>query len=192
VSLLSDLCELFIASNATALVDETNRTIILEDWDLVHISPNGVDIVNISPKIAFSSSRIVETLNISIQDIARDDDPHFMLKKIMEQPSTIAPTIRGRLTPDDASVHFGMLRCVDTVRKARSILFIACGTSYNVPLAVRPLFEKYTRQRIFVEVSSDSKTASRLSSATTAASSSRSRGRPRTRLSRSSSASGST
>jgi glucosamine--fructose-6-phosphate aminotransferase (isomerizing) len=148
-------CEFFVASDATAFADATNRTVILEDWDLVHVSANGVDIINVSPKGAYPPSRIVETLNISIEDIARGAYPHFMLKEIMEQPSSISLTIRGRLTPNDKSIHMGMSRFVETVRQARTIMFIACGTSYNAALAVRPLFEKYTRQRVFVEVSSD-------------------------------------
>jgi glucosamine--fructose-6-phosphate aminotransferase (isomerizing) len=63
-------CELFIVSDAPAFDEETNRTVILDDWDLVHITSNGVDIINTAPKAAsFPPSRMVETLNVSIQDI---------------------------------------------------------------------------------------------------------------------------
>jgi glucosamine--fructose-6-phosphate aminotransferase (isomerizing) len=149
-------CELFIASDIPAFADETTRTIIVEDWDLIHITPFGVDIINTAPKTAnFKLSRIVETLNVSIQDIARVHYPHFMLKEIMEQPTTIALTMRGRIQEASDQIRVAMSPHFETIRRAQTIMFIACGTSYNAALSVRPLFERYTRQRIFVEVASD-------------------------------------
>ena len=150
-------CELFLASDAPAFADITKKTIILEEWDIVHITPNGIDIVNIAPKSAkFSPSRIVENLNVSIQDIARGQYPHFMLKEIMEQPNTIQSSIRGRLVEGSTNVQLGgIIPNLDIIKQAKTIMFIACGTSFNAALAVRPLFEQYTKQRILVEVASD-------------------------------------
>ncbi|KAH0792478.1 glutamine--fructose-6-phosphate aminotransferase [isomerizing] 2 [Histomonas meleagridis] len=150
-------CELFLASDAPAFADITKKTIILEDWDIVHITPYGIDIVNIAPKTAkFSPSRIVENLNVSIQDIALGQYPHFMLKEIMEQPNTIQSSIRGRLIEGSLNVQLGgIIPNLDIIKQAKNIIFIACGTSFNAALAVRPLFEQYTKQRILVEVASD-------------------------------------
>jgi hypothetical protein len=62
------------------------------------MTPCGVDIINTAPNTAnFPSACIVETLKISIQDLARRDSPNATLKEIMEQLSTIELTIRGRL-----------------------------------------------------------------------------------------------
>ncbi|OHT06014.1 glucosamine--fructose-6-phosphate aminotransferase, isomerizing family protein [Tritrichomonas foetus] len=150
-------CELFIASDAPAFADITKKTIILEDWDIVHITPHGVDIINTAPKSAsFPASRIVETLNVSIQDIALGHYPHFMLKEIMEQPTTLSQTLRGRLLSGSTNINLGgIIPHLDTIKQAKTILFIACGTSYNAALSVRPLFEEFTQHRIFVEVASD-------------------------------------
>lgn len=150
-------CELFIASDAPAFADQTQSVIILEDWDIVHITPSGVDIINTSPSSENTSrSRIVETLEISIQDIAKGQYPHFMLKEIMEQPITLTQTMRGRINSLNHSVLLGgIMPHLDTIKQAKYLIFIACGTSYHAALAVRPLFEQYTKQRIFVEVASD-------------------------------------
>jgi glucosamine--fructose-6-phosphate aminotransferase (isomerizing) len=148
-------CELFLASDASAFADETNRTIILEDWDIVHVTPCGVEIINTAPRTTtFSPSRMVETLNISMQDMARGQYAHFMLKEIMEQPATLRLTMRGRIL-EGGGVRLGMSRYFEEILRAQTIIFIGCGTPYYAALSVRPLFEQYTRQRIVVEVASD-------------------------------------
>lgn len=82
--------------------------------------------------------------------------PHFMLKEIMEQPLTLASTLRGRVTEDKPFVHLGGIQqYLDVILQSRTIMFIACGTSYNAALSIRPLFEQYTDKRILVEVASD-------------------------------------
>lgn len=79
-----------------------------------------------------------------------------MLKEIMEQPQSLAATMRGRILPGSTDIHLGgMIPHIDTIKQSKYIIFIACGTSYNAALAVRPLFEQFTKQRIFVEVASD-------------------------------------
>ena len=150
-------CELFLSSDVVSFAESTKKTIVLEDWDIVHISPSGVDIINTAPKSSmFSPSRIVETLNVTIQDIAKGEYPHFMLKEIMEQPLTLASTLRGRIIEDKLLVQLGgILQYMDVIQQSRTIMFIGCGTSYHAALAVRPLFEQYTNKRIFVEVASD-------------------------------------
>lgn len=151
-------CELFLASDGLAFASSTKQTIILQDWDIVHISPSGVDIVNASPSRSSPSEgdRLVETLEVSLQGIAIGSYDHFMLKEIMEQPQTLSATMCGRLKPELDTVTLGGIRpYLETLRQAKSIIFLGCGTSYHAALAVRPLFEQYTRQRIFVEVASD-------------------------------------
>lgn len=44
---------------------------------------------------------------------------------------------------------------LDTIRRAKTMIFIARGTSYNAALSVHPLFEQYSRYRICLEVARD-------------------------------------
>ena len=141
-------CELFLASDAPAFADFTNKSIVLEDWDIVHITSEVVDIINTPPEsTTFRSSRIVEDLSVSIQNISLGNYPHFMLKEIMEQPSTLSQTFKTRL--DDVYRH------LDTIQNCNTFRFIGCGSSYNVSVSVRPLFEQYTNRRIILEIASD-------------------------------------
>lgn len=149
-------CELFLSSDGASFAEYTRDVIILQDFDMVHITPTGVDIVNTSPESKCQETRITETLEVSLQNIAKGQYPHFMLKEIMEQPLSLQATMRGRIQTDTNSITLGgILPNLDTIKQAKYIMFIACGTSYHAALAVRPLFEQYTKQRIFVEVASD-------------------------------------
>ncbi|EAY14007.1 glucosamine--fructose-6-phosphate aminotransferase, isomerizing family protein [Trichomonas vaginalis G3] len=149
--------ELFLASDAPAFAEYTKNVIILEDWDIVHISEEGVDIINTAPtNVQTNSTRSLETLQLSLENIAKGKYGHFMHKEIMEQPQSLASTMRGRILPGSTDIHLGgMIPHIDTIKNSKYLIFIACGTSYNAALAVRPLFEQYTKQRIFVEVASD-------------------------------------
>lgn len=149
--------EFFLASDAPAFAEHTKNVIILEDWDIVHISDNGVDIINTAPSTEkFKANRVSETLQLSLESIAKGKYGHFMLKEIMEQPQSLASTMRGRILPGSTDIFLGgMIPHIDTIQKSKYIIFIACGTSYNAALAVRPHFEQYTKHRIFVEVASD-------------------------------------
>jgi len=150
-------CEVYIASEASALGGKS--VVALEDWDVVHLSPYGIEIVNIAPNTSKSnsnSSRIVETLDKSLQEIALNGYPHYMLKEIMEQPQTLSATIMARILTGNNEINLGgIIPNLNTIKQAQYLIFIASATSYNAALAVRPLFEEYTKQRVVVEIASD-------------------------------------
>lgn len=148
-------CELYISSDQSAL--NGRSTISLEDWDVVHISQSGIEIVNISENSTSSKEmqRIVSDLGQSLHDIALDGYPHFMIKEIMEQPRTLRSTIMGRISDEYGINLGGIIPHLQTIKQAQHMIFIACATSYNAALAVRPLFEEYTNQRVIVEIASD-------------------------------------
>ena len=62
---------------------------------------------------------------------------YFMQKEIFEQPESITNTMRGRVREDEGAVVLGGLKeHMDTIRRCRRLIFIACGTSYHSALAV--------------------------------------------------------
>jgi glucosamine--fructose-6-phosphate aminotransferase (isomerizing) len=145
--------EIFLSSDPTAFIDETQNGLILEEWDIVHISENGVTIINTNPS-PLLDKRLVETLAMSVQDIDKGNYPHFMFKEIMEQPQSLMSTLKGRL--HDGRVNLGgLIPYLSTLRRAKYFLFIGCGTSYHAALAIRPLFEQFCEQRIQLEIASD-------------------------------------
>jgi glucosamine--fructose-6-phosphate aminotransferase (isomerizing) len=133
---------------------DTQGTVTLEDWDIVHISPHGIDIVNSnSDKL---EPRLVELMgDVKMRDISLAGYQHFMEKEIFEQPETIRNTLRSRLRSDGSIYHSGIVPNVSVIKRASYILFFGVGTSFNCAIAVRPLFEQFLNQRIYVENCSD-------------------------------------
>lgn len=65
---------------------------------------------------------------------------HFMQKEIYEQPESVVNTMRGRVNFEQHKVTLGGLRgYLHIIRRARRIVFVACGTSYHSCLAVSSL-----------------------------------------------------
>ena len=63
---------------------------------------------------------------------------HFMLKEIMEQPESIANTIRGRIKDEiKISIDFD-------IKDIKRIIITACGTSWHASLIGKTLIENIT------------------------------------------------
>jgi glucosamine--fructose-6-phosphate aminotransferase (isomerizing) len=64
--------------------------------------------------------------------------------------------MRGRLSDDDASAHFGGLNLdARQLRRAERFIFTACGTSYHAALVGEYLFEEFARIPVEVEYASE-------------------------------------
>ena len=145
--------ENFIASDATPIVEYTQRVIYLNDDDLAIIRKDELILKtirtsNIQPE--------VKEIDLKIGEIDKEGFAHFMLKEIFEQPRAIHDTFRGRVLPDCSGVMLGGLHDVlDSVARAERIIIIACGTSWHAGLLGEYLFEEYTRIPVEVEYASE-------------------------------------
>jgi glucosamine--fructose-6-phosphate aminotransferase (isomerizing) len=145
--------ENFIASDATPIVEYTQRVIYLNDDDLAIIKKDElilkkIRIENIQP--------VVKELDLKIGEIDKEGYAHFMLKEIFEQPRAIHDTFRGRVLPDYSGIMLGGLHSViDSISDAERIIIIACGTSWHAGLLGEYLFEEYTRIPVEVEYASE-------------------------------------
>jgi glucosamine--fructose-6-phosphate aminotransferase (isomerizing) len=64
--------------------------------------------------------------------------------------------MRGRVNFETKEVMLGGLRDhIDSIRRCRRLIFIACGTSYHSALAVRQLLEELSDLPVSVELASD-------------------------------------
>ena len=81
---------------------------------------------------------------------------HFMLKEIYEQPETLENAMRGRLSDEDCSSHFGGLNLrTQQLRHIDRVIMTACGTSYHAGLVGEHLFEELARIPVEVEYASE-------------------------------------
>ncbi|KAI8141467.1 putative GFA1-glucosamine--fructose-6-phosphate transaminase [Fennellomyces sp. T-0311] len=148
--------EFFMASDAAAIVEHTKRVLYMEDDDIAHVANGELHIHRLRREDGDSSTRSIQTLEIELAEIMKGSFDHFMQKEIYEQPESVVNTMRGRVNFEAYKVTLGGLRgYLPIIRRARRIVFIACGTSYHSCLATRSIFEELTEIPGQTELASD-------------------------------------
>ncbi len=145
--------ENFIASDATPIVEHTQRVIYLKDDDLAVIKKDELILKSIRPK---NIEPEVKQVDLKIGEIDKEGFPHFMLKEIFEQPRAIHDTFRGRVLPDHSGIMLGGLHSVlEAISKSERIIIVACGTSWHAGLLGEYIFEEFARIPVEVEYASE-------------------------------------
>jgi len=146
--------EYFLASDASPIVEYTNKVIYLDDGDIAVIDRYE------DPKI-FTISNIKRTpeikeLEMNLSQLERGGYPHFMLKEIFEQPETLKNSMSGRINIEGTHVTLsGIIDHREKFINARRIIIIACGTSWHAGLIGEYLFEEFCRIPVEVEYASE-------------------------------------
>lgn len=146
--------ETFLASDATPIVEFTNKVVYLND-DEIAIIRRGEPL-----QIITTDNRPgeidIKTLRMSVSQLEKGGYPHFMLKEIFEQPRTIHDCIRGRIGNSGADVTLsGVLENQDKFLNARRMIIVACGTSWHAGLIGKRLIQEIARIPVEVEYASE-------------------------------------
>jgi len=149
-----DAVEYFFASDASAIIEHTNRVIYLEDDDVAAVKM-GVLSIHRNNKEG-DLAREITTLKMEIQQIMKGNYSSFMQKEIFEQPESVVNTMRGRINFELEQVTLGGIKSfVPEIRRCRRLLMIGCGTSYHSAIATRQLLEELTELPVMVDLASD-------------------------------------
>ncbi len=146
--------EFFLGSDASPIIEYTNKVIYLDDEEIVVIKrdeePKIVTISNIE------KTHEVKELEMNLSQLERGGYPHFMLKEIFEQPSTLESCMSGRINIEGTNVVLsGIIDHKEKFINARRIIIIACGTSWHAGLIGEYLFEEFCRIPVEVEYASE-------------------------------------
>jgi glucosamine--fructose-6-phosphate aminotransferase (isomerizing) len=145
--------ENFIASDATPIVEFTQRVIYLNDDDIAVIKKDQLILKTLRNELILPE---IKEIDLKIGEIDKEGFDHFMLKEIFEQPRAIQDTFRGRILPEHSGVRLGGLqKHIDTIAAAEKITIVACGTSWHSALLGEYIFEEYTRIPVEVEYASE-------------------------------------
>ncbi|KAK9320437.1 hypothetical protein V1517DRAFT_209436 [Lipomyces orientalis] len=148
--------EFFLASDPSAVVEHTKKVLYLEDDDIAHIYDGELHIHRVRREEGQPTIRSIQTLEMELNEIMKGNFDHFMQKEIFEQPESIVNTMRGRIDFEKKTVTLGGLSTyLNTIRRCRRIIMVACGTSYHSCMATRAIFEELTEIPIAVELASD-------------------------------------
>ncbi|XP_033617648.1 glutamine--fructose-6-phosphate aminotransferase [isomerizing] 2 [Fukomys damarensis] len=148
--------EFFFASDASAIIEHTNRVIFLEDDDIAAVADGKLSIHRIKRSASDDPSRAIQTLQMELQQIMKGNFSAFMQKEIFEQPESVFNTMRGRVNFETNTVLLGGLKDhLKEIRRCRRLIVIGCGTSYHAAVATRQVLEELTELPVMVELASD-------------------------------------
>jgi glucosamine--fructose-6-phosphate aminotransferase (isomerizing) len=145
--------EYFVASDVSAILAHTRQVIYLDDGDLAVLERDGYRIIDMQ---AMPMTRTVNSIDWDLDMIERGGFPHFMLKEIFEQPTTVENTMRGRLLVEDGTAKLGGLNLTnEELLEFDNIVITACGTSWHSALIGEFMIEELARIPVEVEYASE-------------------------------------
>ena len=134
--------EVFIASDASALVGHTDRVIYLHDGEIGVCTREGIQLYDVDTQVVEAE---VEKLELDLQAIQKEGFDHFLLKEIYDQPNSVRSTLSGRINLATNSVKLGGLNMSsDELRDIRNIMIIGCGTAYYAGMMAGYFIEQFT------------------------------------------------
>ena len=146
--------EFFLASDATPIVEYTDKVVYLQDGGIAVIRRDKtLEVVNLDNVLQNPEVRTVE---MNLGQLEKGGYPHFMLKEIFEQPDCINDCMRGRINADgDKVVLSAVIDHKERLLKARRFVIVACGTSWHAGLIGKQLIESFCRIPVEVEYASE-------------------------------------
>lgn len=145
--------ENFLASDVSAVISHTANAVYLQDRDLVYLTAEEFTVENVDgDESAYEVSRV----DFTPEQVEKGDFPHFMLKEIFEQPTSIRNAFRGRLNDDHASAVLGGLGLTPReLRDVERIVLCGCGTASHAAMVGEYLIEHLARIPTEVEIASE-------------------------------------
>jgi glutamine---fructose-6-phosphate transaminase (isomerizing) len=133
--------ETFLASSIAAFIRETRRIQLIEDAEVVAITPEGATFFSIEEGL-----RDRDELEVDWDDEAAEKQGYetFMLKEIYEQPTAIADTIGERVRGGTLDLDGFELSELE-LRNLRRMVILACGTAYHAGVVARYVIEEWAR-----------------------------------------------
>jgi glucosamine--fructose-6-phosphate aminotransferase (isomerizing) len=144
--------EMYLASMIAAFLPETRFIKLIEDDEVVVVTPQGARL------FAASGGR---ELSRDLLEVDWDDETAqkqgyetFMLKEIWEQPEAVARTIAARTQSSRlANEELGLTN--DELRACERLVVVACGSAYHAGVVGRYAVEEWARMPCEVDIASE-------------------------------------
>ena len=146
--------EYFVASDATPIIEYTDKVVYIGDEEIVTLRRN-------KPMKIMTIGNIEKTpeihkLEMTLSQLEKGGYPHFMLKEIFEQPVTLTDSMRGRVNVDANNITLaGFIDNKEKFMNAKRIIITACGTSWHSAQIGMYAIEEFARIPVEVEYSSE-------------------------------------
>ena len=144
---------MFVASDASAILEHTRSVVYLDDGDVAVLKPGGYHVRDADAQVQV---REVSDLAWDLDAIELSGYPHFMLKEICEQGETTRSTLRGRLLFDEGNARLNGLNLPPAAAAdVERIVLLGCGTSWHAALVGREIIETLAGIPVQVEYASE-------------------------------------
>jgi glucosamine--fructose-6-phosphate aminotransferase (isomerizing) len=146
--------EFFLGSDASPIVEYTDKVVYLEDGNIAVIR-RGQEL-HVFSILGEEQELKVKKVDLDLGQIEKGGYPHFMLKEIFEQPECLTNCMRGRVNVE--ADHVTLSALIDYRRQllnAKRIVIVACGTSWHAGLIGKQMIETFCRIPVEVEYASE-------------------------------------
>ena len=134
--------ENFIASDIAAIIDYTNKYILLEEKEIAHITKDKVEVIKEGKVI----DKKIEQTNLEKDSKDKNGYDHYMLKEIMEEPVVLEKTFKPYLENLDS---------IPDLTKYEEIHIVACGSAMYAGMIGKTLLEEYANTKVEIDVASE-------------------------------------
>jgi glucosamine--fructose-6-phosphate aminotransferase (isomerizing) len=142
----------FVASDFAAFLDHTKDGVILEDDQVVVVTPERLEVTDLDGNPVEPYEHHVDW-DLSAAEKGGYD--HFMLKEMHEQPLAIKQTLEGRTDPGGHLLLDELRMSEDELREVDKVFVVACGTAYHAGLVAKYAIEHWTRLPVEIEIASE-------------------------------------
>ncbi|MEA3198964.1 MAG: hypothetical protein QOE90_392 [Thermoplasmata archaeon] len=143
---------MFLASDATAILEHTRSVVFLEDGEVAELTRDHVKLLDAEgkPKIP-----VVRELPWNLEAAEKGGFDHFMLKEIHEIPDALHEVFRGRVGLIGERFDVEGALSEGAIRQAKRIVILACGTSYYAGMVGRSILEQTAGVPVEVHLASE-------------------------------------
>jgi glucosamine--fructose-6-phosphate aminotransferase (isomerizing) len=143
--------EMFLASAVAAFLGETRKVQLIEDGEIVAITPEGARFFTEDGEVEHKD---VEPIDWDDEVAEKGGYETFMLKEIYEQPDAVRETIgdrarRGKLVLEGIGLN------ESEIQNLRRIVIVACGTAYHAGVVGRYIIEEWARVPVEPDIASE-------------------------------------
>jgi glucosamine--fructose-6-phosphate aminotransferase (isomerizing) len=144
--------ENFVASDFAAFLDHTKDGVILEDDQVVVVTPGSLEVTDLDGRPVEPFEHHVDW---DLSAAEKGGYEHFMLKEMHEQPLAIKQTLEGRTDPAGRLALDELRMSEDELREVDKVFVVACGTAYHSGLVAKYAIEHWTRLPVEIEIASE-------------------------------------
>jgi glucosamine--fructose-6-phosphate aminotransferase (isomerizing) len=145
--------EMFVASDAGALVRHTQSVVHLDDGEIAVVRADRYETSTLEGN---QTVKVPLVINVQSEELSKGAFAHYMLKEIIEQPDAVRRTLGGRLEHRFNTTHLGSVEmAARELLEIRRVKILGCGSAYIAGCAGAHLIEQLARVPAAAEPASE-------------------------------------